>query len=210
MSKIKVQISILRPQVLIKYNLSGKKYANWNYHEHRNEQNKVQTNAFRLQVLIKFTKSHMDWIQTTRKYYMDDWVLDFFVHLIVLKMQKENKNIAIWMIERLIFFLCTWLALKYKIMNLKLPFPQTVKGSPEVVLIWLMLLLILLQLLLFLQLLPMLSIFSFPQTVGDAPGSGPRLGQTAQNQVKLILVISRSSLLRVGLMIWKYLAIKFW
>ena len=56
----------------------------------------------------------------------------------------------------------------------------------------------------FLQLSPILLKFSFPQTVGDAPGSGvgpPRLGQTAQNQVKLNLVFSRSSFLRVGLMI---------
>ena len=45
----------------------------------------------------------------------------------------------------------------------------------------------------FLQLLSMLLIFSFPKTVGDAPGSGPRLGQTAQNQVKLKLVNSKSS-----------------
>ena len=48
----------------------------------------------------------------------------------------------------------------------------------------------------FLQLLSMLLIFSFPQTVGDAPGSGvgtPRLGHTAQNQVKLKLVNSKSS-----------------
>ena len=53
----------------------------------------------------------------------------------------------------------------------------------------------------FLQLSPILLKFSFPQTVGDAPGSGPRLGQTAQNQVKLNLLFSRSSFLRVGLMI---------
>ena len=45
----------------------------------------------------------------------------------------------------------------------------------------------------FLQLLPILFKISFPQTVGDAPGSGPRLGQTAQNQVKLKLVNSKSS-----------------
>ena len=110
MSKIKVQISILRPQVWIKYNLSEKKICELKLSSTQEWKNIILL----VQPMLSDFKSWSSlpeaiWIdfcvnliglkiQTTRTYYMDDWVLDFLSTWLSLKTKRKQKycNSVAW------------------------------------------------------------------------------------------------------------------
>ena len=50
------------------------------------------------------------------------------MHLIVLKIQKENKNIAIWMIERLMVFFVHLIGLKIQNHKFEIAFSSDSEG----------------------------------------------------------------------------------